>query len=130
MVILSFPFNSLVLLLGGKSVMMLPTWTSLLFSTLVVCETFDYVIIGGGTSGLVVANRLSEDPDVTVAVIEPGNDVRDYPNVNQIDIHSLDYINASIDWRYESGPQEGLKNQTILYHAGKALGGTSTINGM
>lgn len=110
--------------------MMLLHWTVLASVTLARCQTFDYVIIGGGTSGLVIANRLSEDPDVTVAVIEAGPDVRNYPNVTQTDVGDLNYINASIDWQYYSVPQERLGNRSFLYHAGKALGGTSTINGI
>ncbi|KAM0809465.1 putative Glucose oxidase [Seiridium cardinale] len=110
--------------------MALLPWTVLLLSALAKCDSFDYVIIGGGTSGLVIANRLSEDPSVTVAVIEAGPDARDYPNVTRIDNHDLSYINASIDWQYYSVPQEGLGGRSILYHAGRALGGSSDINSM
>lgn len=102
----------------------------LLFVSVALGEVFDYVVIGGGTAGLVLANRLSENPEATVAVIEAGTDVRDYPNVTQIDPRTLDFINGSIDWQYTSVPQKGLGNKTLLYHAGKALGGTSTINGL
>ena len=105
-------------------------WTALLLSTLANCNSFDYVIIGGGTSGLVIANRLSEDPSVTVAVIEAGPDVRDYPNVTRIDNHDLSFINASIDWQYYSVPQDGLGGRSLFYHSGRALGGSSDINGM
>lgn len=101
-----------------------------LFVSLALGEAFDYVIIGGGTSGLVLANRLSENPNVTVAVIEAGTDVRDYPGVMRIDDRNLVLINESIDWQYTSPPQKNLGNRTLLYHAGKALGGSSTINGM
>ncbi|KAH8204233.1 hypothetical protein TruAng_001653 [Truncatella angustata] len=106
------------------------TWALTLFSVLGSCETFDYVIVGGGTAGLVLANRLSEDPSSTVVVIEAGTDVRDYPNVTRIDNPGLDYINGSIDYQYSSVPQDGLGNRSLLYHAGKGLGGTSNINGM
>lgn len=111
--------------------MLSPIWTLLLLSiSAVKCEeSFDYVIVGGGTCGLVLANRLSEDPAVSVAVIEPGPDVRDYFNVSRIDLQGLDYINASIDWAYTSVPQPGIANRSLLYHAGKAIGGTSNING-
>ncbi|KAH8647398.1 GMC oxidoreductase [Xylariales sp. PMI_506] len=93
------------------------------------CLTYDYVVVGAGTCGLVIANRLSENTSVQVAVIEPGNDVRDYPNVTAV-VDSGIYFNASIDWGYLSTPQPLANNRSILYHAGKAIGGTSTINGM
>ncbi|KAI0163409.1 glucose oxidase [Pestalotiopsis sp. NC0098] len=105
-------------------------WTLLLLGARARCETFDYVIAGGGTAGMVLANRLSEDPGVRVAVVEAGADARAYPNVTRIDLDGLNYINASVDWAYTSVPQPGIGNRSLLYHAGKALGGTSNINGM
>ncbi|KAF2258401.1 glucose oxidase [Lojkania enalia] len=92
-------------------------------------DTFDYVIAGGGTAGLVIANRLSERSDITVAVIEAGDDVRQDPGVQSIDFLFANF-NASINYQYPSvtGPELGSRNLT--YRAGKALGGTSAINGM
>ncbi|KAI0379626.1 putative GMC oxidoreductase [Hypomontagnella monticulosa] len=92
-------------------------------------ETFDYVIAGAGTSGLVVANRLSEDPNIQVAVIEPGGDVRNNPNVTDVTAFTSAF-NTAIDWQYSTTPQPGGDNKSIPFHAGKAIGGTSTINGM
>lgn len=92
-------------------------------------DTYDYIIAGGGTSGLVVANRLSADPSVRVAVIEPGGDQRGNPNVTSV-LGYLSAFNTSIDWQYSVVPQEGLGGRDMQYHAGRALGGTSTINGM
>lgn len=90
---------------------------------------YDYIIVGGGTSGLVVANRLSEQENINVLVIEAGGSV--YNNKNVTD--TLGYGKAfgtDIDWAYETTKQEygGGISQTL--RAGKALGGTSTINGM
>lgn len=92
---------------------------------------FDYIIAGGGTSGLLLANRLSADPKTTVAVIEPGSDVRTNPNVTDPDntIYQLAF-NTPIDWAYPTTPQLGAGGRTLELHSGKALGGTSTINGM
>ncbi|KAJ5316703.1 hypothetical protein PENANT_c016G01993 [Penicillium antarcticum] len=90
---------------------------------------YDFVIVGGGTSGLVVANRLSEMKNVTVAVIEAGDSVLNNANVTNVMGYSLAF-GTEIDWAYETANQTyagGLK-QTI--RAGKAIGGTSTINGM
>ena len=94
-------------------------------------ETFDYVVVGGGTAGLVIANRLSETPTVRVAVIEPGGDERNNPNVTV----ATNYItqnayNTPIDWAYRTVPQLGVNNEPLVYHQGKAIGGTSTINGI
>ncbi|KAI9738402.1 MAG: hypothetical protein M1834_008905 [Cirrosporium novae-zelandiae] len=89
---------------------------------------YDYIIVGGGTSGLVVANRLSENPAITVAVIEAGDSVFNNPNVTNTTTFGLS-LGTSIDWAYSSTLQIYAGNETQIYHAGKALGGTSTING-
>lgn len=88
----------------------------------------DYVIVGAGTSGLVVANRLSEDPRVTVVVIEPGTDQRTNPNVTDTDKFQSAF-NTEIDWAYPVIAQPEAGNQTLVLHQGKAWGGTSAING-
>ena len=91
--------------------------------------TYDYIVVGGGTSGLVVANRLSEDNSTNVLVIEAGGSVYNNPNVT----NTAGYGNAfgtEIDWAYQTVDQEYAGNQPQTIRAGKALGGTSTINGM
>ncbi|KAI0527870.1 GMC oxidoreductase [Xylaria bambusicola] len=92
-------------------------------------ETFDYIIAGAGTCGLVLANRLSVDPNIRVAVIEPGEDVRNNVNVTDPALFTIPF-GTSIDWQYSTTPQQAAGNRTIPWHAGKAIGGTSTINGM
>ncbi|KAF2467833.1 alcohol oxidase [Lindgomyces ingoldianus] len=91
--------------------------------------SFDYIIIGGGTAGLVLANRLSSDSNISVAVIEAGDSVFNNPNVTSVTVFGLS-LGSSIDWSYISRPQKYTGNRTLTYNAGKALGGTSTINGM
>ncbi|KAL2834369.1 hypothetical protein BDW59DRAFT_46795 [Aspergillus cavernicola] len=90
---------------------------------------YDFVIVGGGTSGLVVANRLSELSNVTVAVIEAGDSVLNNYNVTDVLGYSLAF-GTEIDWAYQTENQTyaGGLQQTI--RAGRAIGGTSTINGM
>jgi choline dehydrogenase-like flavoprotein len=90
--------------------------------------TYDYIIIGGGTCGLVLANRLSENSSVTVAVIEAGQTQYNNPKVIQIDDITRP-VGTEIDWQYPGVAQPSLNNRAITYNAGKALGGTSTING-
>ncbi|KAI3337007.1 GMC oxidoreductase [Xylariaceae sp. AK1471] len=101
----------------------------LVLSARAACETFDYIIAGAGTCGLVLANRLSKNPNIRVAVIEPGEDVRNNINVTDPGLFTAAF-DTSIDWQYSTTPQAAAGNRTIPWHAGKAIGGTSTINGM
>ena len=89
---------------------------------------FDYVILGGGTAGIVVASRLSENPNITVAVIEAGDFEKNNPNVTSISALGL-AKNSRVDWQYESAPQTFAANQSFIWSAGKGLGGSSLING-
>ncbi len=91
-------------------------------------EAVDYIIVGAGTSGLVLANRLSENPSVTVTVIEPGTDERNNINVTGTDKFSQAF-NTHIDWQYSTVKQPRADNRILSLHQGKAWGGTSTING-
>jgi len=93
--------------------------------------TADTIIIGGGSAGCVLANRLSEDPAHRVAVLEAGR-----PD-HKLDfrIHmpaALTYPLASrfYNWWYESGPEPHLNGRRVYQPRGKVLGGSSTINGM
>ncbi|KAF2767445.1 hypothetical protein EJ03DRAFT_337672 [Teratosphaeria nubilosa] len=91
--------------------------------------SYDYIVVGGGTSGLVIANRLSENPDVSVLIIEAGASV--YNNTNVTDVNG--YGNAfgtDIDWQYQSVNQTYAGGSKQTLRAAKALGGTSTINGL
>ncbi|CAN9254114.1 unnamed protein product [Alternaria alternata] len=90
---------------------------------------YDYIIVGGGTSGLVVANRLSEDYNVSVAVIEAGGVELYNSNITDTSKYG-NAFSTSVDWQYESVPQIFAGNASQVLRAGKALGGTSNINGM
>ena len=90
---------------------------------------FDYIVVGGGTAGCVLANRLSEDRDVSVLLLEAGG--RD----NWIWIHiPVGYLfcigNPRTDWCYRTQAEPGLNGRSILYARGRVLGGSSSINAM
>ncbi|KAH6671802.1 glucose oxidase [Halenospora varia] len=91
--------------------------------------TFDYIIVGAGTSGLVIANRLSEFSNLTVAVIEAGSSVLDNVNVTGTANYGLAF-GTDIDYAFETTNQTYGDSLTKTMRAGKAIGGTSTINGM
>ena len=90
---------------------------------------FDYVIVGGGTAGCLLANRLSADPDVKVLLLEAGG--RDDWIWIRIPVGYLYCINnPRTDWCYTTEPDEGLNGRSIIYARGKVLGGCSSINAM
>ena len=91
--------------------------------------THDYIIVGGGTAGCVLANRLSADPDVNVLLLEAGGK-DDYFWID-IPVGYLYTIgNPRTDWCYTIEPDPGLNGRTIGYARGKVLGGCSSINAM
>ncbi|HJY32393.1 MAG TPA: GMC family oxidoreductase N-terminal domain-containing protein, partial [Actinomycetota bacterium] len=92
---------------------------------------FDFVIVGGGSAGCALANRLSTDPANRVLVLEAGRP--DYPW--DVYIHmpaalTFPIGNRFYDWKYESEPEAHMQGRRIYHARGKVLGGSSSINGM
>ena len=91
--------------------------------------SFDYVIVGAGSAGCVLANRLSKDPGTRVALLEAGG------SDNYIWIRiPVGYLycmgNPRTDWGLKTDPEPGLNGRALNYPRGRVLGGCSSINGM
>ncbi|KAI0909274.1 hypothetical protein F4823DRAFT_639300 [Ustulina deusta] len=91
-------------------------------------SSYDYVIVGAGTSGLTVADRLSADGKSTVLVIENGN-VVDSPRISQV-YSGLAAMGSSWSYQINSVPQSNLNNRSATVVVGKLVGGSSAINAM
>ena len=90
---------------------------------------FDHIVVGAGTAGCLLANRLSADGTRRVLLIEAGG-VDDYHwiHVPVGYLHCID--NPRTDWRFRTEPDAGLNGRSLIYPRGKVLGGSSSINGM
>ncbi|PVX33814.1 GMC family oxidoreductase N-terminal domain-containing protein [Janthinobacterium sp. 78] len=90
---------------------------------------YDYIIVGGGTAGCVLANRLTRDKDAHVLLVEAGGK-DDYVWIH-IPVGYLHCIgNPRTDWLYSTQADAGLGGRSLMYPRGKVLGGSSSINGM
>ncbi|KAJ3575777.1 hypothetical protein NP233_g879 [Leucocoprinus birnbaumii] len=121
-------------------------WLSFSYLTVLSCVTakihdglsdlssrdFDFIIAGGGTAGLVVANRLTEDPRTKVLVIEAGGSHRGFLDlqVPWLGSRLRGAEGAQFDWNTTSIPQPGLNGRSLLYSRARVLGGSSSHNGL
>ena len=93
-----------------------------------IIET-DYVVIGAGSAGCVVAARLSEDSSVSVTVLEAG--VRDSSLWIHLPIgYGKTIVDPRLNWRYETEPDPEIADRRMYWARGKVLGGSSSINGL
>jgi choline dehydrogenase len=89
---------------------------------------YDYLIVGAGSAGCVLAARLSADPDVRVLVLEAGG--ADRKTEIRIPAAFSKLFRSEVDWGYDSEPEDGLDGRRIYLPRGKVLGGSSSINSM
>ncbi|OAV97158.1 hypothetical protein PTTG_02758 [Puccinia triticina 1-1 BBBD Race 1] len=96
-------------------------------NTATMPEMFDYIVVGGGQAGMAVASRLSEDPSLSVLVLEAGG-----TGINNTGISIPGLVGTTlgtdVDWKYSTVPQAGANKRQVYYPRGKVLGGSSAIN--
>jgi choline dehydrogenase len=91
--------------------------------------TFDYVIVGAGSAGCVLANRLTEDGRCKVALIEAGGPDRN-PWIHVPAGYYRNFSNPAVTWQFGSGPEPHLGGRVVPWPRGRVLGGSSSINGL
>ena len=92
-------------------------------------EAFDYIIVGAGSAGCVLANRLSEDPEVSVLLLEAGGS--DWNPWIHVPVGYFKTMhNPATDWCYLTDPDEGIDGRRLQWPRGKVLGGSSSLNGL
>lgn len=93
-----------------------------------LAQEYDYVIVGGGTAGLAVAVRLTENRDVKVGVIEAGKNLMDDPQIYTPSLYPTLIGNEKYDWCFQSEVVPTAGNKTYSMPRGRVLGGSSAIN--
>jgi choline dehydrogenase len=92
-------------------------------------QSYDYIVIGAGSAGCVLANRLSADPSITVLLVEAGG--RDWNPLLRVPIMTGLFLRSRFhNWSYRTEPEPELDNRRLAWPRGRVLGGSSAINGM
>ncbi|KAF8179476.1 alcohol oxidase [Pholiota molesta] len=91
-------------------------------------KTFDFIIIGGGTAGLTLAARLSEDTNVSILVLEAGAANLNDPMILTPALFGVHFKNPNYDWAFQTVPQKELGGRSVYWARGKTLGGSSALN--
>jgi choline dehydrogenase len=104
-------------------------WSALTGGKRIADVKYDYIVVGSGAAGSVVASRLSEDPSVSVLVLEAG------PSDNSVYVRmpaamSYPLTDARRTWNFEMGPEPGIDGRVVTHLRGKMLGGSGSLNGM
>lgn len=92
-------------------------------------ESFDIIVVGAGSAGSIVAARVSEDADCRVLLIEAGPPARSW-TIRMPANYGANFLGGTYNWRFETVPQKGLDGRSVFTPRGRALGGSSSINGM
>jgi choline dehydrogenase len=90
--------------------------------------SYDYIVVGAGAAGCVVASRLTENPGTSVLLLEAGG--RDWSPLIHIPVGFTKLTSPSVNWGYETVPQKHLNNREMWYPQGRTLGGSTSINAM
>ena len=93
-------------------------------------STYDYVIVGAGSAGSIIARRLAQETDASVALIEAGGDDRHWSVQMPGAVRTHYDLSTGFNWHFWTTPQSHLDNRSIYQPRGKTLGGSSSINGM